>query len=83
MKNWQEELRALFEESILIPGTISRQERVIKILEQFISQLLEEQKGEIIRELESNPNEDGSISPNIQHWIERKQAQLRKLDSLK
>lgn len=31
----------------------------------------------VINELESNPNEDGSISPNIQHWIERKQIQLR------
>lgn len=34
---------------------------------------------EIINELESNPNEDGSISPNIQHWIEHKQTQLRKI----
>jgi len=33
---------------------------------------------EIINELESNPNEDGSTSPNIQHWIEKKQSQLRK-----
>jgi hypothetical protein len=32
---------------------------------------------EIINELESNPNPDGSQSPNIQHWIERKQSQLR------
>lgn len=33
---------------------------------------------EIINELESNPNEDDSISPNIQHWIEQKKIQLRK-----
>ena len=33
---------------------------------------------EVINELESNPNEDGSTSPNIQHWIEKKQSQLRK-----
>ena len=33
---------------------------------------------EIIDELESNPNEDGSISPNIQHFIEKKQQQLRR-----
>lgn len=32
----------------------------------------------IINELESNPNEDGSTSPNIQHWIEHKQMKLRK-----
>ena len=30
-----------------------------------------------VNELESNPNEDGSTSPNIQHWIEKKQSQLR------
>ena len=34
---------------------------------------------EVINELESNPNEDGSISPNIQHFIEKKQTQLRKI----
>ena len=34
---------------------------------------------EVINELESNPNEDGSISPNIQHFIEKKQSQLRKI----
>jgi uncharacterized protein (DUF2336 family) len=51
-----------------------------KDLDQLISKLLAEQKEEIIRNLESNPNEDGSISPNIQHWIERKQAQLRNHD---
>lgn len=34
--------------------------------------------GEIINELENNPNEDGSISPNIMHWIEKKQSQLRR-----
>jgi len=33
----------------------------------------------IVRELESNPNKDGSISPNIQHWVEQKQEQLRKI----
>lgn len=31
---------------------------------------------EVINELESNPNLDGSTSPNLQHWIEAKQAQL-------
>ena len=32
----------------------------------------------IINDLESNPNKDGSISPNISHWIEQKQRQLRR-----
>jgi len=32
--------------------------------------------------LELNPNEDGSTSPNIPHWIEKKQSQLRKLLSI-
>lgn len=32
----------------------------------------------LINELETNPNEDGSISPNIQHWIKAKQRQLLK-----
>jgi len=36
----------------------------------------------VIGEMESNPNEDGSESPNIHHWIERKQIQLRKLLAL-
>lgn len=32
----------------------------------------------IIDELESNPNEDGSQSPNLQHWIERKKSQIKR-----
>ncbi len=36
----------------------------------------------VIDELESNPNKDGSVSPSIQHWIERKQMQFRKLLAL-
>ena len=43
----------------------------------FLLSSLQEQAQAIINELESNPNEDGSISPNIQHWIEQKQIQLR------
>lgn len=31
----------------------------------------------IINDLETNPNLDGSVSPNIQHWIEQKQTQLK------
>lgn len=34
---------------------------------------------EIINELESNPNEDGSATFNVPHWIEKKQSQLRKI----
>ena len=33
---------------------------------------------EMIKDLENNPNEDGSTSPNIQHWIEQKQIQWRR-----
>ena len=47
-------------------------------LEDFIKGLLSQILKEVIDDLESNPNEDGLISPNIQHWIERKQVQLRK-----
>ena len=68
-------------------------EEIINILEVYFpsnyendkiaDQILALFKQEIINELESNPNPDGSISPNIQHWIEAKQAQLRKLTPLK
>ena len=49
-----------------------------KDIESFFLSSLQEQAEAIIAELESNPNEDGSISPNIQHWIEQKQLQLKK-----
>ena len=45
------------------------------ILDKFEALVIEE----VINKLETNPNPDGSISPNIQHWIEAKQRQLRKL----
>lgn len=44
----------------------------------IVRSALNAQREEIINELGSNPNDDGSISPNIQHWIEHKQMQLRK-----
>ena len=51
-------------------------------LKDFISSTLRQDREKlverIINELESNPNEDGSTSPNIQHWIEHKQMKLRK-----
>ncbi len=31
----------------------------------------------IINDLDTNPNPDGSISPNIMHWVERKQMELK------
>ena len=47
----------------------------IKVYIDFISsELLHQHKEDverIIDELESNPNEDGSVSPNIQHFIEK------------
>ena len=48
-----------------------------KMLDRERSQAKQEAVEKIIDELESNPNPDGSISPNIQHWIESKQIQLR------
>jgi len=61
-----------------------------KMFLKFITQIVQEEKKgvawrrgyqqgvkEIINELESNPNPDGSINPNIQHWIEKKQIQLK------
>ena len=48
-----------------------------KQLKEVIDTYVANKVKEIISELESNPNEDGSISPNIQHWIEKKQTQLK------
>lgn len=52
-------------------------------IKSFIQSLLDQQRSEIvndiINELESNPNSDGTISPNLQHWIEAKQSQLKSL----
>lgn len=47
-------------------------------IQSLLSQTRTEAIKECIDELESNPNPDGSISPNIQHWIERKKIQLKK-----
>lgn len=46
-------------------------------LKQVIEEAKQEGAMEVIQELTSNPNPDGSISPNIQHWIEQKQIQLK------
>jgi len=50
---------------------------VIKLLTQAKLSATKQAVEKIINELEINPNPDGSISPNIQHWIEAKQIQLR------
>ena len=50
-------------------------------LQESLVELFEDERTKLINELESNPNEDGSISPNIQHWIESKQRQLRKINN--
>lgn len=42
------------------------------------TQLVEKLIEEIINDLETNPNADGTTSPNIQHWIEQKQIQLKR-----
>ena len=47
------------------------------LVEQLLLSSLQEQAKAIINELESNPNDGGSISPNLQHFIEKKQLQLR------
>jgi len=43
----------------------------------FLKSSLQIYAQQIINDLETNPNEDGSQSPNIQHWIEQKKIQLR------
>ena len=55
----------------------TERENIKSFIRSHQSELEKAVREEIINELESNPNSDGSISPNIQHWIEKKQAQLR------
>lgn len=71
-QDWKEEFDNLIDK---LPTRVSETPKEVII--SFIENLLSQQRKEIINELESNPNEDGSISPNIQHWIESKQRQLR------
>jgi len=54
------------------------EDTAIIFLKDFIKAELSAQLNTIINDLETNPNEDGSTSPNIQHWIERKQSQLKR-----
>ena len=65
--HWRSDVRDVYEEDMQ------------KIVERALQKVREDTIKEIIDKLELNPNEDGSISPNIQHWIEKKQSQLRKL----
>ncbi|MBI4092181.1 MAG: hypothetical protein HY427_03195 [Candidatus Levybacteria bacterium] len=58
-------------------------ERISNIIFQALTEYSIATAEQIIQELETNPNEDGSVSPNIQHWIEKKQSQLRKLFNIK
>ena len=59
---------------IAIPSENVEYVEALRIYNVNVTSLVEE----IINELESNPNKDGSISPNIQHFIEQKKSQLRK-----
>ena len=48
-----------------------------KELKSLLSTYTKDLLQSVVDELGSNPNEDGSQSPNIQHWIEQKQMRLR------
>lgn len=79
--DWEKEFDKKFDLDIINgKGVLPSLQNYVK---QFISELLDSHSqklvSELINELESNPNEDGSTSPNLQHWIEKKQSQLRKL----
>ena len=78
-ENWRERFTRFYWET----GEYKGRKLGIKVYIDFISsELLHQHKEDverIIDELESNPNEDGSVSPNIQHFIEKKQTQLRKI----
>ena len=82
ISNWKEE----FDEMVLMVSKIPSTERVfaldlkssVPLMNGFASKL-QALATEMINELKSNPNPDGSESPNIQHWVERKQTQLKKL----
>jgi len=82
ISNWKEE----FDEMVLMVSKIPSTERVFALdlkssvpLMNWFASKLQALATEMINELKSNPNPDGSESPNIQHWVERKQTQLKKL----
>lgn len=56
-----------------------RGKQLEKLIKAQLQQEIAKAREEIINELGSNPNEDGSVSPNIQHWIEAKTAQLKRM----
>lgn len=91
-ENWQAQLKAFLKDQENTAAVFSPRNSIVSknALKSFIfkARLQAHQEGykeaieKIIDELETNPNEDGSVSPNLQHWIERKKIQLRKLLAL-
>lgn len=77
--NWEKEFDKSFGylEDVCISNTGARYGYTsinpIEEIKDFINQLLQE----LIDTLDTNPNPDGSESPNLQHWIERKKSELR------
>jgi hypothetical protein len=75
-KDWRTELENKFK-----VARIRREEIDEIVMEKFISELISSYTKDLLQafidDLGSNPNEDGSQSPNIQHWIEQKQIQLK------
>ena len=78
---WEEEFDRNFTDLVWICGLddycYHHREQIKSFIRTQIALAKEEEVREVIAELETNPNPDGSISPNIQHWIEMKQTQLR------
>lgn len=75
LKQLQEEAINKWNKMPLPPKTSYSQE--ISFIKQAIAKAYEAAVQEIIGNLETNPNPDGSVSPNLQHWIEMKQIELR------
>ena len=83
MKPLVEKMKAKYPKDCNIEGlepalTNDIAEIVLQAVAEYKAELDEELVKEIINELTSNPNEDGSQSPNIQHFIEKKQSQIRR-----
>ena len=78
-KKSYKEMRAYFldcfERLVTTPNPSYSQAEVDRLINVRTKDLLQS----VIDNLGSNPNEDGSQSPNIQHWIEQKQIQLRNI----
>lgn len=59
------------------PGVFAERSKLKSFIASSLRTLSEMMVKEIVNELESNPNEDGSASPNIMHFIEKKQSQIK------